>query len=389
MKQFNVLQLTVLGALLAAQSVRAMDVDVSDLQEATNEVVVVTPVNPVDPVRGGFLTTVKSGASKVGQALAHGGNKIQAKLDIWAHKASHATKDAAVVVTNKTVEVANTVANKVAENPYIALGMGGMAVGATMTQMYQNGTFGTVGRKAKSVGSKLASSTYGALKYGTGFTRQDTKSTVAKRMGTDLVLAGLGSGAMYAAYNGAQKALANKDVIVDGARSALEKVKNVDTKAVMTAVGATVAGGLGLYGIKYAYNKLFAKKAQLALPAPDDQDEDQILPELVNQVVEPVVNTYTIALNAMNQVLEAEVAQLSQDKPAALSKFGPHGCFVSKIVPGLKTLTPEEQEAIKGLAASVYNWYKEALLVRQNGLTEELQNRLDTLRATIATLINQ
>ncbi len=388
MKQFNVLQLTVLGALLAAQSVRAMDVDVSDLQEATNEVVVVTPVNPVDPVRGGFLTTVKSGASKVGQALAHGGNKIQAKLDIWAHKASHATKDAAVVVTNKTVEVANTVANKVAENPYIALGMGGMAVGATMTQMYQNGTFGTVGRKAKSVGSKLASSTYGALKYGTGFTRQDTKSTVAKRMGTDLVLAGLGSGAMYAAYNGAQKALANKDVIVDGARSALEKVKNVDTKAVMTAVGATVAGGLGLYGIKYAYNKLFAKKAQLDLPALVNQDEDQILPE-VNQVVEPVVTPYTIALNVMNQVFEGEVAQLSQDKPSALSKFGPNGCFASNIIPGLKTLTPEEQKAIRGLAASIYNWYKEALIVRQNGLTEELQNRLDTLRATIATLINQ
>ena len=157
----------------------------------------------------------------------------------------------------------------------------------------------------------------------------------------------------------------------------------------MTAVGATVAGGLGLYGIKYAYNKLFAKKAQLDLPALVNQDEGQTLPELVNQVVEPAITPYTIALNAMKQVLESEVAQLSQDKPAALSKFGPNGCFASNIIPGLKTLTPEEQKAIRGLAASVYNWYKEALLVRRNGLTAELQNRLDTLRATIATLINQ
>ncbi|UNE35915.1 WD40 repeat domain-containing protein [Vermiphilus pyriformis] len=110
---------------------------------------------------------------------------------------------------------------------------------------------------------------------------------------------------------------------------------------------------------------------------------------IVDQVVEPVVTPYQIALNTMNQVFEGEVAQLSQDKPAALSKFGPNGCRTFQIIPGFKTLTSKEQEAIKGLAASVYNWYKEAWVVRQNGLTAELQNRLDTLRATIATLINQ
>ncbi len=96
---------------------------------------------------------------------------------------------------------------------------------------------------------------------------------------------------------------------------------------------------------------------------------------------------YQVILKALRQYLAMHIAEIEQEKPLyAISKFGPNGCFAYKIIPGLKTLTPEEQEAIKGLAAGVYNWYKEALIVRRNGLTAELQNRLETLHATIMAL---